>query len=224
MIIDCISDLHGHFPKLEGGDLLIIAGDLTATDTVQESISFQIWLHDQNYKKKILIAGNHDNRIAGFPFSAMSRHYQEMGETYLCDSGTEFEGFKIWGSPWTTQFPGINPKCCAFTRPFMSSLQDRWELIPDDVDILITHTPPYSILDKVATEFGASVGDQDLLKELDSRIKPKLHVFGHIHENGGKQMIFKRLGYGIENNTICVNASIVNEYYKPVNDPIRITL
>lgn len=60
MIIDCISDLHGHFPSLEGGDLLIIAGDLTATHTPQELYQFNDWVKVQDYKKKVLIAGNHD--------------------------------------------------------------------------------------------------------------------------------------------------------------------
>jgi 3',5'-cyclic AMP phosphodiesterase CpdA len=63
MKIDCISDLHGFQPKLEGGDLLIVAGDLTARDTVEEYITFNSWLSDQNYDRKIIIAGNHDGKI-----------------------------------------------------------------------------------------------------------------------------------------------------------------
>lgn len=216
MIIDCISDLHGCKADLQGGDLLIIAGDLTARDTEDEYGVFNDWLTKQKYAKKIIIAGNHDGFLEK---KNAGRRYFSVG-CYLQDSMEEYEGIKIWGSPWTSQFPGINPKCCAFTRPFMESLKDRWDLIPDDVDILITHSPPYGILDQVKTEFGASVGDRDLLLALHERIKPKLHVFGHIHENGGKQVILKRPGA----DTICVNASIVNEHYQPVNKPIRIIL
>ena len=63
MIIDCISDLHGHFPDLRGGDLLLIAGDLTARDIEPEYFKFFDWLDEQKYRKKILIAGNHDMEI-----------------------------------------------------------------------------------------------------------------------------------------------------------------
>lgn len=220
MIIDCISDLHGHFPKLEGGDLLIVAGDLTARDFPYEHLKFTEWLGAQNYAMKIFIGGNHDNAVQKYALHGTS------GDSvwYLCDSWTEFEGLKIWGSPWTSQFPGINPKCCAFTRPFMTSLKDRWDLIPPDIDILITHSPPYGILDQLSTDYGASVGDMNLRNLLEKGMAPKLHVFGHIHENGGKQLIFKRPGHGTENNTICVNASYVDERYKPVHKPVRIEL
>jgi len=61
MIIDCISDIHGFFPKLDGGDLLLIAGDLTARDEPQQFKEFKQWLKEQRYAKKVLIAGNHDN-------------------------------------------------------------------------------------------------------------------------------------------------------------------
>lgn len=226
MIIDCVSDLHGYLPELEGGDLLILAGDYTANDRMDGWRKFFDWLERQKYDKKILIAGNHDNFCQSWATSNDSIH-EVLGKPsfcYLCDSGEQWRGLKIWGSPWTSQFPGINPKCCAFTRPFMETLKDRWELIPSDVDILITHTPPHRILDKVKTDYEANVGDVDLLVELNERIKPKLHVFGHIHENGGKELIFKRPGIATENNTICVNASYVNERYKPVNKPIRIIL
>ena len=64
MIIDCLADLHGHYPETEGGDLLIIAGDLTANDTLEQQLKFYIWLHRQKYKHYIFIAGNHDNAIA----------------------------------------------------------------------------------------------------------------------------------------------------------------
>jgi Icc-related predicted phosphoesterase len=221
MIIDCISDLHGHYPKLDGGDLLIVAGDLTASDSVLQNLLFYKWVGSQKYKRKLFIGGNHDNY--------MQTHRPVILEIapnthYLCDSGVEFEGIKIWGSPWTSQFPGINPKCCAFTRPFCIPLKDRWDLIPDDVDILVTHGPPFGVLDKVERDYGASVGDIDLRDALEKRIRPRLHVFGHIHENGGQQLVFKRPGFGTENNTICVNASHVNECYKPVNPPVRIIL
>ena len=249
MIIDCISDLHGHYPELEGGDLLIIAGDLTARDTFQETVRFSKWVYAQKYIKKIVVGGNHDNSLIPIgPTDLLYSNYDlktgklESFASYLCDSGCEISYFdeeeldkkepnspipklkslKIWGSPWTSQFPGINPKCCAFTRPFMESLKDRWDLIPHDVDILITHSPPYGILDQVARDYGASVGNMHLRTLLDTCLTPRLHVFGHVHENGGKQLIFKRPGVSTENNTICVNASHVNERYQPVNRPVRV--
>jgi Icc-related predicted phosphoesterase len=217
MIVDLISDLHGHYPELEGGDLLIVAGDLTRNDLPTSFGSFYKWIRKLDYKKKVFICGNHDNYLLDNP-------YYGIELDFLCDSGTEFEALKIWGTPWTSQFPGINPHCCAFTKPFMHSLKDKWALIPDDVDILITHTPPYGILDRVDRDGGTHVGDTDLLNELETRIKPKLHVFGHIHENGGQKIILKRAGIGTENHTICVNASIMNERYQPINQPVRVII
>lgn len=216
MDILCVSDLHGYYPKLEGGDLLIVAGDLTATDEHEQHQDFRDWLDEQAYTYKVVIAGNHDNNIDPDLIDSLKN------TIYLCDSGTEFEGLKIWGTPWSSQFPGMNRKCCAFTRPFMESLQDRWDLIPDDVDILITHTPPFGILDQVAKEYSASVGNMDLRKALETRIKPKLHVFGHIHEHGGMIMDFNR-GQS-EPKTIMINASYVNNWYQPINKPVRIVL
>ena len=227
--IDCVSDMHGNYPKLAGGDVLIVAGDMTARDIQKEWNQFFEWLDRQQYRKKIFIGGNHDNMLEQLGNDVMlyAREIvglrEEMAE-YLCDSGTAFEGLKIWGSPWSSQFPGINPRCCAFTRQFMARTDDIWDLIPNDVDILITHTPPYGILDRVATEFDASVGDMQLLEVLEKRIKPKLHVFGHIHEQGGKELIYKRPGYGTENNTRCVNSSIVDERYRHVNPVVRVIL
>lgn len=208
---------------------MIIAGDLTAKHSLRELDYFNGWIREQPYDKKILIGGNHDTFFEQGVFNIDDPRdgtvFVDPCVEYLCDSGTEFEGLKLWGSPWSSQFPGINPRCCAFTRPFMERLIDRWELIPDDTDILITHTPPYGILDQVATDYGASVGDKDLRDHVFVRFpKLKLHVFGHIHENGGQQMMFKRPGYGTENNTIFVNASIVNERYQHVNKPVRVIL
>ena len=214
MIIDCISDLHGYYPKLEGGDLLIVAGDLTATDKQAQYLDFRDWLRAQNYKKKVFIAGNHDGCIEKGLFFFND---EWMGAEYLCDSGTEFERLKIWGSSWTAQFPGINPHCCAFTVKYSShtddNLNEHWKKIPIDTDILITHSPPYGILDK--TKKGEHVGSGCLLNK-SMCISPKLHVFGHIHECGGKMID--------TNVTKFVNASIVNEHYEHMNKPIRIIL
>ena|SRR5437868_5889889 len=241
MIIDCISDLHGHFPELPGGDLLIVAGDLTARDTPIEYQTFKAWLLGQNYKKKIVIAGNHDGYIEKATCESL---WVMPGLEYLCDSGTEYEFeieieedhkfrgtisykvkkiLKIWGSPWTKTFPGINPKCCAFTIPFgcddEDHISDQWNLIPEDTDILITHCPPFGIFDSVQDFYSGNcieTGSVSLRNKVMSLPNLKLHVFGHIHEHGGKVL----------DTTICkfVNASHVNENYKPVNGFVRIEL
>ena len=221
MIIDCISDLHGFYPELEGGDLLIVAGDLTARDTYVEYKKFFEWIYSQKYSKKILISGNHDNFLMK---TAENSHLRRLAGydkddiefEYLCDSGTEFEGLKIWGSPWTKTFEGINPKCKAFTCDTDEELGEKWNLIPDDTDIVITHTPPYGIFDE--TKRKELVGSKSLLLRI-AEIKPLIHCFGHIHEQGGKQLVLLW-----KNGTCFINCSNVNERYKPVNKPIRIDL
>lgn len=226
MIIDCISDLHGYYPKLEGGDLLIVAGDLTARDQSEEYNDFCTWLMNQSYKKKIFIGGNHDNlltdsipKIHTCPVrrNLDTNNYLELFE-YLCDSGTEFNGLKIWGAPWTLKFDGMNPHCMAFTCDTEEELAEKWGKIPYDVDILITHSPSFGNYDWIKNRdrtVGPSVGSLSLwMKCLE--IRPKLHVFGHIHE---------AYGHCEHSNGIkLINASHVNERYEPINKPIRMIL
>jgi Icc-related predicted phosphoesterase len=220
MIIDCISDLHGFYPQLEGGDLLIVAGDLTAQDRPTEYNQFAVWMKEQNYKKRIVIAGNHDNWIQCAPCTLKT--LQEMGNfEYLCDSGTEFMGYRIYGSPWTKTFDGMNPKCKAFCVDTEEELADKWSLIPENTEILITHSPPKYIMDVINRGPYPQNTGSDSLREKVKKMNHKLHVFGHIHEGYGKEEI-ERLTDG--HKIILVNASHVNERYQPVNAPQRIIL
>lgn len=230
MIIDCISDLHGYYPRLEGGDVLVLGGDYTARDKMIQWGEFFHWLKNQPYRKKILIAGNHDNILEKmYPkteqqareLAEIREFLKIMGEEtedfeYLCDSGTEFEGVKFWGSPWSLHFFGINPLCTAFTGS-ENKLAEKFAKIPENIEILITHIPPYGILDLVGSNYHA--GSKNLLKEVCIRSTIKFHVFGHIHEDYGKK-IDKRIG----EHTTFINASHVNRKYQPVNPPIRIVL
>jgi Icc-related predicted phosphoesterase len=226
MIIDCIADLHGFYPKLEGGDLLIVAGDLTADDTVSSWKKYYDWLSVQSYSRIIYIAGNHDNFLMHAIDSSKADHVGlDRGEPkmeYLCDSGTEFEGLKIWGSPWTLTFPGINPRCTAFTGT-EEELKAKFDLIPDDIDILITHGPPYGVLDLVDDPNSCAnyhVGSRSLgVKIRDSNIK--YNIFGPIHEGYGHEELERIRDEHLFN---FVNCSHVNERYQPVNKPISIIL
>lgn len=226
MIIDCISDLHGSYPKLKGGDMLIIGGDLTARDRISEYAQFFGWLKKQDYEKKILISGNHDTFMSkGWPKTeqeakdcAEIRDFLGDGPSdfeYLCDSGCEFGGFKIWGSPWSLLFPNMNPLCTAFTGT-EHEIGNKYCKIPRDTDILITHTPPYGILDKCRR---GRVGSQELRNRVLNRSmlpKLKLHVFGHIHEMGGCMFESTRCKF--------VNAAIMDENYDPVHEARRVEL
>jgi predicted phosphodiesterase len=252
MIIDCISDLHGYYPKLEGGDLLIVAGDLTRDDSMYSWHFFYDWLAIQEYKSKIFISGNHDNRLQKNNVVPNCDIFRNI--TYLCDSGTEFEyidihpytydegphscanwseksmqerhgtlkKLKIWGSPWTKTFEGMNPHCKAFTVDTEEELSEKWALIPSGIDILVTHSPSCGVLDTVR-RYGPFSHEREESAGSESLIKPmiksgcRLHVFGHIHEAYGKF-------HNCINGITYVNASHVNERYQPVNKPIRIVL
>jgi len=209
MIIDCISDLHGYKPKLEGGDLLIVAGDLTAGDTGKQHADYIKWQHQLPYKKIIFIAGNHDGHIQESPHLYIYGCERDAKVIYLEDFGIEYAGFKIWGSPWTPTFLNWH-----FMKDRGEAIKDKWNLIPDDTDILITHGPPFGIQDQVKSP-EKFLGCEELRVTLGRLKRLKLHVFGHIHECYGKVKV---------NGVIHVNACIMDEHYRPLNKPIRVIL
>jgi len=208
MIVDCISDLHGFKPSLPGGDLLIVAGDLTARDMVTEHLGFSGWLCNQPYDKIVLIAGNHDGKMTDW------KPMEQDNLSYLQDSGVEYKGLKIWGSPWTPTFYDWH-----FMKDRGNPIKVMWDLIPDDTEILVTHGPPFGIQDQVKysskAQEGKFAGCEELRNALDRLKKLKLHVFGHVHEGYGKVIV---------NGVIHVNAAIMDEEYRPVNKPIRVEI
>ncbi len=217
MIITCISDLHGETPTLPGGDLLLIGGDITARGLIKEWDNFFSWLRKQKYRKIVLIAGNHDGFLKHSCSSQESRDLGLYDNTepceYLRDSGCEFEGLKIWGSPWTSWFKGIHPEYAHYTKRTEDELRDCWELIPEDTDILLTHSPPYGVYDSISSNI--HVGSTSLKKRLE-KLPLKLHVFGHIHEHGGKTMVLKDI--------TMVNASYLDEKYTGTNPIVTLEL
>lgn len=204
MLIDCISDLHGFKPELLGGDILIICGDLTARNKREEYDQFNVWLSSLPYRCKVVIGGNHDGLLERKRVTIGNENIH-----YLCDSGFEFEGLKIWGSPYTPKFANWY-----FMENRGQDIQRHWNLIPTDTNILVTHGPPYGIFDEIDDD--VHVGCQELRKAVQERIKPHIHCFGHIHECGGK---IAKIG-----DTTYVNCSYVDERYRPVNSPIRLVV
>lgn len=208
--IVCISDTHGLHDQVElpKGDILIHAGDCTNFGTTAQVSQFIHWFSEQDFKHKIFIAGNHD-----FFFEEQSEvlihdllsDYPDV--IYLEDSEVTVEGLKIWGSPYTPTFFDW-----AFMRDRGEEIQQHWDLIPKDTDILITHGPPYRILDTAPGH--KSVGCEELLIAV-KKVNPMYHIFGHIHGD-----------YGVEQqiDTTFVNASICSEQYKPINKPITIEI
>lgn len=184
---------------LPGGPCLVHSGDVSGRGTLAEVTAFLKWFDSLPYTNKIFIAGNHD-----FYFEvASSDSIQELLDqypsiTYLKDSEIIIDGIKFWGSPYTPEFNNW-----AFNMND-SELIEHWNKIPDDVDVLITHGPPYNILDKTYYT-NENVGCKALLIKLQT-IKPQVHVFGHIHEGRGL----------IEQDGITyINASSVDIHYYP---------
>lgn len=179
MRLTFISDTHlkhGEL-KLGSGDILFHCGDMTNRGNLSDLREFARFMSNQDFKHKVAIAGNHDFCFENENKDEAERILLDNGIIYLNDSGVSIEGLKIWGSPVQPWFHDW-----AFNRQRGSDIKKHWDLIPDDTDILITHGPPYGILDM--TIRGQLVGCEELLERVTS-IKPKIHAFGHIHESAG---------------------------------------
>jgi predicted phosphodiesterase len=199
-----ISDTHGlhDLIKLPAGDVLIHAGDMTGRGTDTEVSSFMEWFGSQTqFAHRICIAGNHDFLFERRP--DVARALIPANVIYLQDSGATIHGVNFWGSPWT---PVFGPWA------FMASpdaRRERWQQIPGDTDVLITHGPENGLGD--LCEGGDRAGCRQLGRAIVLRPRIKLHVFGHIHE-----------GYGVhlEDRHVAINAASCNRAYAPFNAPI----
>lgn len=226
--------------EIPEGDVFIHAGDFTRCGSAVEVEEFNSWIGSLPHKHKIVIAGNHelsfDPKFTN-PSSARQQHktahtggglineIPDLGmkreelkaavsepntlqlitnATYLQDEPLTISGIKLYGTPW-------QPEYCnwAFNLPRGTQCLEKWNCIPSDTDVLITHTPPVGHGDLCCT--GVRAGCVELLTTVQSRVRPKYHVFGHIHE-----------GYGItsDGKIIFINASTCNINYVPVNPPI----
>lgn len=198
MQVTTISDTHGLHQNLNlpGGDLLIHAGDICNRGTQQEVIRFVDWFEKQPDTYKVFIAGNHDFFLENFTQQEIQK-LLSPNLFYLCDSGVEIEGIKLWGSPITPEFYNW-----AFNRERGNAIDKHWQLIPHEIDILITHGPPFGILDRTFNNINA--GCVDLLNRIQ-QINPSYHIFGHIHEACGTKT---------EENTTFINSSSLDFNYK----------
>ena len=186
---------------LGSGDYLIHAGDCTSMGSKNEITQFLEWFSNTDFKHKIFIAGNHD---FGFEQQTdIAQEYKDMGVIYLFDNEVTIDGIKFYGRPWQPEFHNW-----AFNLSRGEELAEKWEQIPNDVDILITHGPAYGILDYAP--IGGHVGCEELYRKI-VEVKPKIHVCGHIHDGYGQ----KNMG-GIE----FLNASVLNDRYEHAHKPI----
>lgn len=199
-----VSDTHGQHKKFEypPGDILIHAGDLTRTGTLLELKRLDKFFGTLPYKYIIVIAGNHD-----FFLDKKVEKCRKILKNciYLMDSSVVIEGLKIYGTPWLPWYCSWGFTICKGRR-----VKNKWDMIPDDTDILITHTPPHGTLDK--NMFMANRGCRHLKDRVKS-IKPKLHIFGHVHENHGVEQ---------HSSTTYVNASLTNFMFLPKAAPITV--
>jgi Icc-related predicted phosphoesterase len=205
MKVVCIADTHGLHKgvSVPDGDLLIVAGDFCNQGTLQEAIDFNKWLITLPHKYKVVVAGNHDwityemRNVKDFNSKMLSAC------TYLQDSMVTIEGVTIYGTPWQPEFCDW-----AYNLPRDGEELDRkFGMIPTkggrmlNVDILVTHSPPYGYFDK--NQDGERCGCKVLAKHVLTRIKPLYHVFGHLHTGGMCD----------DNGITFVNAAILDDNY-----------
>tara|TARA_Y100000310_G_scaffold345319_1_gene463736 strand:+ start:800 stop:1462 length:663 start_codon:yes stop_codon:yes gene_type:complete len=211
MKITFISDTHGLHRQMDSsllkGDMLIHCGDfMTDGYSLIEARDFLEWFSMVgNFKWRVLIAGNHDRLFEESP-DTMGEMLDGFGNIlYLQDILVNIEGINIYGTPYQ---PIMNN--WAFNLPrHGKELESKWASIPDNTDILITHSPPYEVLDKVESD---NIGSQTLLDRV-RKVKPKIHAFGHIHECPGSIQ---------KESTLFINAVQLDRDYNILNKHITV--
>jgi len=204
--IVCTSDTHNKHRHLSvpDGDVLVVAGDISDTGRKEKLEEFNEWLGELPHKYKLVVSGNHDLL---YEFDHGSMDNVLTNATYLENSEVTIEGLRIWGVPWKALHFGkknnIEPELVGKTK---------WDLVPDGIDILITHIPPHGIRD--TKPGGRQLGSEPLLEAL-KRVKPRYHIFGHVHDQ-----------YGWHTETwdqheiIFVNAAAIIDFGNALNPPL----
>jgi predicted phosphodiesterase len=219
MRITVISDTHLKHKQcqqdLPGGDLLLHAGDISSMGYEHEIREFLAWysrLHQ--YDTKVFVAGNHDWGFQDIPEEVKQILSEYPNVAYLQDDmhllGEDYDDYeqrpKVWGSPWQPEFHSW-----AFNLPRNSAqLWEKWLLIPDNTDILVTHTPAYGKLDTTEWNRSMPLGCEKLAERI-AQVKPKIHVCGHIHSG---------YGYHFDGTTHFFNAAVLGESYQYQNKPL----
>lgn len=200
MKIVAISDFHTNFDLVTPpGDVLVCAGDSTEDGSVKEIVALNQWLHKQPQRYKILIAGNHDLTLQDPGGSDLITN-----AIVLCDTSVTIEGVKFHGSPWV---PYING-CFAFEARTPGDINRKWSMIPEDTDVLITHCGPSGIL-------SSRWGDYNLKMRV-KEVKPKVHIFGHVHsQHGSMEEVHATRFY---------NVAICNEKNEVAHEPTIIEI
>lgn len=217
MKITLISDSHNKHMELAqdlpGGDLLIHAGDISSMGRKYEIQEFCKWFDSlDKYNSLVFIAGNHDFGFQKKPKETMEIVNSYKWINYLQDSfllvGTNIDKLvKIYGSPWQPEFHNW-----AFNLPRNGNeLSDKWNMIPEDVDILVTHGPAFGYNDRVVGSY-ENLGCQLLTNRIKT-IKPKIHLCGHIHTGRG---------YVFDGDTHFINASVLDEQYQYTQKPLTV--
>jgi Icc-related predicted phosphoesterase len=217
VLILALADQHGLLPEIEPCDVVVIAGDICPLedDTPEYqahwlNVTFRAWLEQLPAKHVVGIAGNHD-----FVFLEPPEVCRDLPWTYLRDSGTEVAGLRFYGTPWIPTLGGW-----AFEADEETELGHVFSLIPENLDVLICHGPPYGFGDRALLLGGHGpdsfehAGSRALLKAID-RARPRLVVFGHIHEDHGQW----------ERGSITLaNVAVLNERYEPSRPPTHFHL
>ena len=213
MKICIFSDTHGQHDliKIPKADVAIFCGDFTSRNSLYELDSFATWLGKLKMPV-IFCAGNHDALEHNVKLVKDTLNTLAPNVTYLCHEATEMFGYKCFISP-------VQPVFCGWHFNVPDDKRGAyWDQIPEDTEILVTHCPPYGILDKVVTKnyfnnLVEYVGDKLLAERIKKLPKLKLHAFGHLHDGGWKGTGNKKPKKIIKKGTIFVNGSVLNDQY-----------
>jgi len=209
--IVCISDTHGEHEAvtLPEGDVLVHAGDITAHGSRDDYLSFIQWFAKQPHANKLFIGGNHDTYLENNHDKVLAVA-EDNKVIYLNDSGVQINNVTFWGSPITPRFHDWS-----FMRD-ADEINDHWKLIPEDIQVLITHGPVWGVLDVVrrSETLQEHTGCPSLAKRIEA-LRPDYHIFGHIHEGYGT--------YSTE-HTDFLNVSTMNQQYKIQNQPVVVEI
>lgn len=203
MKIVIISDTHNHQVATPECDVLIHCGDATNGGSLKEYSQFIDWFKEAKAKHKIYVPGNHDFG-AQRDYGIVSSMMESINVNFLIDKELIIDSVIFYGTPWCPQYGRW-----AFMPPD-NVIRDYREKIPNDVNVLVSHSPPYSILD--LTLSGEKAGCKYLYDKIKKLPNLKINCFGHIHEAYGQKKI---------DDVLFINAAI-SDFNKKIPNPITI--